>query len=265
MNKMLIKRLNDIVWIIVLIDTIFLFLTTFSTIPNHILFYIYLFDFIVCIILWIEFSYNLYYADNKKEFLKKNWYYIISMIPLDFFFIRAFRFIRIIRLFRLTRALLLIKAFTKKTHLDKLLIILLIFIVISTISLFIIEPSFDSLFNAFWYVIVTLTSVGYGDMVPISQNGKILAFTIIIVGIIFFSVFTAAIASIYIEKLNENTEVDYENSLKEVKSQIEEIFNHLENIEEKYQLKMSADLDELNEKLDNVNKSIVELSEKIDK
>ena len=36
-------------------------------------------------------------------------------------------------------------------------------------------------------------------------------------------------------------------------------------MKEKYQLKMSADLDELNEKLDNVNKSIVELSEKIDK
>lgn len=265
------KKINVLLFIFVLIDTILLFISTFSTLPADINEHIFHFDIFVCVILWIEFIYNLYYSENRLYYLKKNWYYIIAMIPLDFFFLRAFGFARILRLLRLTRTILLItkgrnsyKEFAKTTNLDKLLIAIVIFTIVSTVALYTIEPNFGSLFETFWYVIVTLTSVGYGDVVPVTQNGKILAFVIIIVGIIFFSVFTAAVASIYIRKVNESSEYNYEKHLNNLKLQIDEIIKQLQSMEEDYHLKVSDELDEINAKIDNLNKEISEISKKID-
>ncbi len=264
------REINIILIILVVIDTVFLFISSFTNLSNNLMIHIYYFDLFVCILLWIEFIYNLYHSNNKKEYLKKNWYYIIAMIPLDFFFIRAFRFAGIIRLFKLTRTLLLFnksrkdyKKFTE-VYLDKLIIAMLIFIIISTVALFIIEPSFDSLFNTFWYVIVTLTSVGYGDTVPETSHGKILAIIIIFVGIIFFSVFTAAIASIYIKKINETNEMNYGKRLNNLKSQINDLIVQLELMEEYFQIETSNELDRINEKIDNINDSIEEISKKLD-
>lgn len=266
------KRLNLILLVLVLIDTILLFISSFSTPSHNIVIHIFYFDLFVCALLWIEFIHDLYYAESRKEYFKKNWYYIIAMIPLDFFFLRAVRFAGIIRLFGLTRTLLLFsrgresyRQFTKTTHLDKLVIAILVFIIISTVTLFMIEPtSFGSLFDTFWYVIVTLTSVGYGDVVPETQNGKILAFVIIIVGIIFFSVFTAAVASIYIKKVNESNEVNYEKRLNQLKVQIDEIANQLERMNKDYQTQRAKELNQINEKVDDISKSIAEISKKID-
>ena len=264
------RKFNLLIFILVLIDTISLFISTFSTLPLDVIEHIFYFDIFVCILLWIEFIHDLYYSKNRWEYIKKNWYYIIAMIPLDFFFLRAFRFAKLLRLFRLTRTILLFtkgknsyREFAKTTNLDKLLIAIVIFTIVSTVALYIIEPNFGSLFETFWYVIVTLTSVGYGDVVPVTQNGKILAFVIIIVGIIFFSVLTAAIASMYIRKVNETSEYNYEKHLNNLKLQIDEIIKQLQSMEEDYHQKVSDELDEINSKVDNINKEISEISKKI--
>lgn len=265
------REINIIIIILVIIDTLLLLISSFTHLANNVLTNIYYFDLVVCVILWIEFIYDIYHSKNRKEYLKKNWYYIIAIIPLDFFFIRAFRFVGIIRIFKLTRILILFNKSRKdykkfvEIYLDKLIIAILIFVIISTVALFIIEPSFNSLFETFWYVIVTLTSVGYGDTVPETSNGKILAIIIILVGIIFFSVFTAAIASIYIKKINESSEISYEKRLNDLRSQINDLIIQLEMIEEYYQLETSNELDRINDKIDNISDSIEEISRKLDK
>lgn len=265
------KRFNILLLILVLIDTILLFISTFSSLSLDIDVHIFYFDIFVCILLWIEFIHDLYYSQDRTEYIKKNWYYIIAMIPLDFFFLRVFRFAKILRLFRLTRTILLFtkskdsyKEFAETTNLDKLLIAILVFTIISTVALYIIEPNFSSLFDALWYVVVTLTSVGYGDIVPVTQNGKILAFVIIIVGILFFSVFTAAVASIYIRKVNESSEYNYEKHLNNLKIQIDEIIYQLKSMEEEYHSKVSDELEDLNKKVNDINEEIAKISEKID-
>ncbi len=89
--------------------------------------------------------------------------------------------------------------FIKKENLHRLIIFLLTIIILSTILIPIFEPDID-LSNAFWWSIVTLTTVGYGDITPASTGGRIIGIIIMIFGIGILGMFTATIASIFIEK-----------------------------------------------------------------
>lgn len=84
----------------------------------------------------------------------------------------------------------------------KLLFYLILIVFIATIFIFAIETqnkSFSSIFDAFWYVIVTLTTVGYGDIVPQTAWGKWIGIFTIISGVALVALATGQLASILIE------------------------------------------------------------------
>jgi voltage-gated potassium channel len=55
-------------------------------------------------------------------------------------------------------------------------------------------------FDAIWWSLVTITTVGYGDLVPVTFWGRIIGIIFIILGFSIFSIFTAFIASSFIDK-----------------------------------------------------------------
>jgi len=60
--------------------------------------------------------------------------------------------------------------------------------------------TFPSIWLAFWWAIQTVTTVGYGDVVPGEASGKAMAAVLMIVGLAFLSVVTATITSVFVAR-----------------------------------------------------------------
>ncbi|QTL99809.1 potassium transporter [Iocasia frigidifontis] len=93
-----------------------------------------------------------------------------------------------------------------KTQIDPKLLfrMLLLGIIIFLIIAFIvynIEPQdqFNSLADAIWWVVVTATTVGYGDFFPVSVGGRLLAVVLMVLGIGLFGGITATITDLFIK------------------------------------------------------------------
>jgi len=100
---------------------------------------------------------------------------------------------------RLGARIRLIVHFLQREKLHRLLGILVVMILVSTVGLAILEPKY-SLVNWLWWSIVTLTTVGYGDITPSTVGGKMIGVLIMFFGIGILGMFTATIASIFVER-----------------------------------------------------------------
>jgi voltage-gated potassium channel len=89
--------------------------------------------------------------------------------------------------------------FLQRENLDRLLFIIGILIAVSSIGLSWVEPEL-SLVDALWWNIVTLATVGYGDIAPVTLVGRLIAVVDMIFGIGVLAAFSATIASILIER-----------------------------------------------------------------
>jgi voltage-gated potassium channel len=95
-----------------------------------------------------------------------------------------------------------------------------------------VEPeTFTSLGLAYWFAIVTVTTVGYGDVVPHTVGGRIVATTIMLTGLSMIPTLTSAIVSILVTKRSRR-EIDHARDLAEEHvAVLERIEGHLERIE----------------------------------
>ena len=66
--------------------------------------------------------------------------------------------------------------------------------------------NFPNIGDSLWWAIQTVTTVGYGDLVPTSQAGRVVATLVMVIGIGFLTVITAAITSTFIETARRRIE-----------------------------------------------------------
>lgn len=206
----------------------------FFSLPADIALYIQIFDFIVCIILLIQWTITFYMSKPKKVFLKQksNWIDLIASIPFDVILpaiIPQISLLRYLRLLKLIRVIALfnrffngIEKFIEKSNLDKIFGGVIFTILIFTLLLYIYGPSYN-LFDDFYFVIVTLTTVGYGDVTPQTFNEKIIAIALIFVGIFVFSTITAGISSFLTERLLQDGDKEIEEKFDVIQHDLDEI------------------------------------------
>ncbi|MBL7074097.1 NAD-binding protein [candidate division KSB1 bacterium] len=79
------------------------------------------------------------------------------------------------------------------------------------------DTGFSSVFDSIWWALVTMTTVGYGDKVPVSVAGRLIGIGVIICGVALVSMFTATVSSIFVaNKIREGQglkEVKFKNHL----------------------------------------------------
>ena len=185
---------------------IFLSLVSFSldTLPNlSEEFRQFLDGFEVFSIIVFSIEYLLRVYVSKKPFKYIFSFYglidIIAILPfylnkfLDLRFLRAFRVFRVFRALKLMRYNKALNRFNLAFKIVKEEIILffmvtLVLIFITSAGIYFFENEaqpevFKSVFHSAWWSIVTLTTVGYGDVYPITIGGKIFTFFVLMIGV----------------------------------------------------------------------------------
>ncbi len=142
-------------------------------------------------------------------------YYLPFLIPgVNVTFLRTLRVFRFFKLGRYSRSFqLMIRVLerNRESLLGMVFIIMVVLIVAASLMYqieFTAQPDvFSSIPEAMWWGIVTIATIGYGDMVPVTPMGKALGFVISLVGIGLFALPAGILASGFSEVIKEEKEI----------------------------------------------------------
>ncbi|MDP3034697.1 MAG: ion channel [Methanobacteriaceae archaeon] len=219
-------------------------------------------DLIICIIILFDFVFFRVIGStvNKSEFIRENWVYLMASIPLFFISFNIFNLldykiiiglIGILRLYALLKVLKIttrnVRKYPQKTKLDYATFLLLLVLIIGSLLFFLVErgvnPEVNSYESAIWYSLVSMTTTGYGDIVPITLIGQIIGVIMIFSGMGYVSLVTATLAFSFIEifrkasnkastKLGKTAE-RLESNLDSHDKKIDEVLKKMEQLEKK--------------------------------
>lgn len=141
----------------------------------------------------------------------------IAMLDKGLKLLRIFRLIRAFRVFRVFKVLrysrsfsIIITVFKKeKTALLAVLTLAVAYILISALVIFSIEPdSFNNFFTAVYWATVSLTTMGYGDIYPISTAGRVVTMVSALFGIAIIALPAGIITAGYMRELDQANKKD---------------------------------------------------------
>ena len=183
----------------------------------------------------IEYFLRIYVSDKRLKYIFSFFGIVDLLAILPFLFARQFdlRAIRALRVFRLTRVLKIsrydesLKTFAIaikiiKPEITLFYIITSIFLFLSATGIYYFEHSvqpieFASVFHSLWWAIITITTVGYGDVYPITIGGRIFTFAILLLSLAIITVPTGLIAS----ALSKARNMEIEQKEKESKNKVD--------------------------------------------
>lgn len=138
---------------------------------------------------------------------------ILPFVSMDILALRILRIVRVLRALRLARfsqsLSLMERAISSRlSHLSVAFVMTLFAIIVfSTIIYWIeggIQPEhFGSILRSMWWVVVTMTTVGYGDIVPLSSAGRIFGGFVAMSGIILIAIPTGILAASFSDELEK--------------------------------------------------------------
>jgi voltage-gated potassium channel len=130
-------------------------------------------------------------------------------LEFDARFLRGLRVFRLLRLFKLTRYSSSLQTFGRvlrrcAPELMSTLFVLLLLLVIASSLMYYLErgtnPAFSSIPAAMWWGIATFTTVGYGDITPITPAGRLLGGCVAILGIAMFAIPAGVVGAAFSEE-----------------------------------------------------------------
>ena len=161
----------------------------------------------------IEFLLRVFVERKLSFLISIDGFVLINQVFFPFYDLRILRLFRLFDIFSQSRFLLptntLIKTIIKQRNalLGSQIMVISILLVVSTFIYFLessVQPDvFGSIPSTMWWGIATLTTVGYGDVVPMTDLGKLLASFTMLVGIGMFALPAAILASAYYEEIQK--------------------------------------------------------------
>ena len=185
-------------------------------------------DWTFLVLFTAEYILRIYTAPIKKEFIF-SFFGIVDLLAIlpslvlipGFRVLRVLRFLRIFRIFKATRFILAVDRMIEalgevKRELLALVILSLLFVYLAACGIWFFEKEaqpekLGSIPDAMWWAIVSLTTIGYGDVFPVTTGGKIFTALVALVGVGLIAIPSGLLASVLTEarveeELQEETE-----------------------------------------------------------
>ena len=195
------KLFDLVVQFLVVISLLSFSLETLPNLSKNQLFILKLIEIVIITIFSIEYLLRIFVTNKKFKYIF-SFYGLIDLLTILPFYLsltidlRSLRALRLLRLFRILKLVRFNKAINRFQEALKIAreeIIIFIFatcivLYLSSVGIFFFENAiqpdkFSSVFHSLWWAIVTLTTVGYGDIYPLTLGGRIFTFFILILGL----------------------------------------------------------------------------------
>lgn len=172
----------------------------------------------------IEYILRVVVSDNRLKFIfsVQGLIDLLAILPfylrigVDLRSIRVFRLLRLARVFKFFRYSKAISRFKNTFRIVKAELILfmistLFLLYLAAVGIYYFEnqaqpENFASVFHSLWWAVATLTTVGYGDVYPITIGGRIFTFIILMIGLGIIAVPAGLLSSALTQTLDEERE-----------------------------------------------------------
>lgn len=181
-------------------------------------------DIFTFIILFIDYIARLYTADYKMGYKSVSAYIAYLFSPLAIFdflslvpilyviwpvktslkLLRLFRAFRVVKLVRYSKTMVVISNVLRKVkkQLGAVLILIVIYIFISAMLIFQLEASlFNNFLDALYWATISITTIGYGDISPVTTAGRVITMISALVGMAVIALPTGIITAAYMDEI----------------------------------------------------------------
>lgn len=242
------RVVNDVIVFLIFFSIISVVLESVEDIYTQYQAFFNISEMVVVGIFTIEYLANIYVAPDKLKYVFGPWGIIdlLAIVPsylnlIDLRAIKVLRVLRVLRFLRMMRMVRLLKLAKKATHeykasketkfntlkMDIQIYFIALFSVVIIFSTLVYYAergvegtAFTSIPRAMWWCIVTVTTVGYGDMYPMTPLGRIIAAGAMLCGLALFGLLTNVIGKSMMSSLfgaADLEQVDVKSLKQEVK------------------------------------------------
>ncbi len=181
-------------------------------------------EILTSLIFMTDYCVRVYTADYKMGYQSSKAYIAYIMTPLAIFdllsivpvislflpvsgFIRLlklFRFFRVFKLIRYSKTMIVIANVMRKvkTQLFAVLILIIVYIFVSAMLIFQLEPDlFTTFFDALYWATISITTIGYGDISPVTPIGRMITMVSALMGMAVIALPTGIITAAYMNEI----------------------------------------------------------------
>ncbi len=214
------ERSDAIAWVmngLIILSAIAIALETEPGLPAGLHLWLYRFEVLLLLVFAGEYALRIWASEHRLRYIFSFWGIIdlLSFLPAvvlltpEWQAVRAFRLMRLVRLLKLFRSLhaldRLVAAFRDvREELILFVIIAALMLYVSAVGIYIFEheaqpEAFRSIPMSLWWAVATFTTVGYGDMYPITPGGRIFTSAILFIGLGIVAVPAAIVTTALLE------------------------------------------------------------------
>ncbi len=188
-------------------------------------YYTYIIEIMTALILFVDYCARVYTADYKMGFKNIRAYIAYIFTPLAIFdllsilpviyllfpipslrLLKLIRIFRVLKLIRYSKTMIVIANVVRKvkTQLVAVLILITIYIFVSAMLIFQLEPNlFESFFDALYWATISITTIGYGDISPVTDIGRFITMISALMGVAVIALPSGMITAAYMNEISK--------------------------------------------------------------